>query len=120
VTIENGSRLERIEERAFGESGLKSILIPSSVVVLDEWCFGSCASLESVTFESVSRLERIEERAFYDSGLKSIEIPGSVTFIDVSAFDGLRLNSLCVSPDNMRFHVRECDFIGILVLVVQL
>jgi hypothetical protein len=45
-------------------SGLKSIEIPSSVVVLGKWSFYQCKSLESVTFEGGSRLEWIEESAF--------------------------------------------------------
>jgi hypothetical protein len=69
--------LERIEKSAFRGSGLTSILIPSSVVVLGKGSFSECKSLESVTFESDSRLERIEESVFCESGLKSIEIPSS-------------------------------------------
>jgi hypothetical protein len=68
-----------------------------------------------VTFESGSRLDRIEEYAFFSSELKSIQIPGMVTSIDGSAFAGLSLNSVSVSPDNMRFRLRECfleDFSG--------
>jgi hypothetical protein len=72
-------------------SGLRSIVIPSSVIVLSESSFGSCQSLESVTFESGSRLERIEESAFYGSGLKSIVIPPSNPFIADSAFPSTRL-----------------------------
>jgi hypothetical protein len=87
VTFENGSRLERIEESAFCGTGLKSILIPSSVVTLGKGSFCRCKSLESVTFENGSRLERIEESAFRQSGLKSIEIPHSVTSIDSSITD---------------------------------
>jgi hypothetical protein len=60
-----------------------------------------------VTFESGSRLERIERWAFYKSGLKSIEIPGGVTVIEYRAFGGISLNSIRVSPDNMRFRLRE-------------
>jgi hypothetical protein len=60
VTFESGSRLERIEGDAFSGSGLKSIVIPSSVVTLDKSSFSDCESLESVTFESGSRLKRIE------------------------------------------------------------
>jgi hypothetical protein len=67
VTFESGSRLERIQEWAFYHSGLKSILIPSSVVVLGKWSFSGCKSLESVAFESGSRLERIEESMFAGS-----------------------------------------------------
>jgi hypothetical protein len=59
--------LERIEESAFRSSGLKSILIPSSVVVLEKESFSWCESLESVTFETGSRLERIDRSAFEHS-----------------------------------------------------
>jgi hypothetical protein len=61
VTFESGSPLGRIEESAFSKSGLKSILIPSSVTVVGKRTFGRCKSLESATFESGSRLEQIEE-----------------------------------------------------------
>jgi hypothetical protein len=86
VTFESGSRLERIEEHAFSGSGLKSILIPSSVVVLGKESFRECKSLESVTFESGSRLERIEEFAFHGTGLRSIEIPASVVVLGKFSF----------------------------------
>jgi hypothetical protein len=75
VMFDSGSRLERIEESAFRDSGLKSIAIPSCVRVLCKWSFCSCASLESVTFENGSRLERIEDFACDKSGVKSIAIP---------------------------------------------
>jgi hypothetical protein len=88
VSFEIGSRLERIEESAFSQSGLKSIEIPSSVVVLGNSSFSWCESLDSVTFESGSRLERIEGLAFCETKLKSILIPPSVTFVDDSAFVG--------------------------------
>jgi hypothetical protein len=107
VTFESGSRMERIEEYVFYESGLKSILIPSSVFVLGNWSFRECNSLESVIFESGSRLERIGECAFYKSGLQSIEIPGRVTFIGGFAFARISLTSISVSPDNTRFRLRE-------------
>jgi hypothetical protein len=34
ITFESDSRLQRIEERAFAGTGLKSIIVPSSVEVL--------------------------------------------------------------------------------------
>jgi hypothetical protein len=63
VTFESGSRLERIEEHAFEGSKLKSIVVPSSVVV-GKSAFKGCWSLEWVTFENGSRLKRIEESAY--------------------------------------------------------
>jgi hypothetical protein len=40
--------------------------------------------------------------------LKSIGIPGNVTCIDGSASAWVSLNSIWVSPDNMRFQLRDC------------
>jgi hypothetical protein len=87
VTFEENSRLEQIKGSAFCQSGLKSIVIPSSVIVLGEESFRGCKSLESVTFEKGSRLECIEDRAFDQSGvpirsiakaLSSVGLMGSV------------------------------------------
>jgi hypothetical protein len=87
VAFENGSRVGRIEDCACSGSGLKSILIPSSVVVLGKSSFYECSSLESVTFESGSRLERIEESAFSnDKALRSIVIPSSVKVLERASF----------------------------------
>jgi hypothetical protein len=77
MTFESDSRLERIEEYAFYESGLKSIKIPSSLVVFDKSIFCGCKSLESVTFESDSRLEPLNERPFdWIQGVSYPERPG--------------------------------------------
>jgi hypothetical protein len=73
----------------------RSVIIPSSVVVLGKSCFAWCKSLESVIFESGSRLERIESYAFASSGLKSIVIPSSVTVLGKSSF------SWCESLDSV-------------------
>jgi RNase P/RNase MRP subunit POP5 len=100
LTFRPDSRLERIEEEAFCETGLKSIVIPSSVVVLGKCSFAQCKSLESVSFESGSRLERIEDGAFRFSppkgptggALKEIVIPASVAFLGEAVF--ARMKSL--------------------------
>jgi hypothetical protein len=111
VTFESGSRLERIEEFALSRSGLKSILIPSSVIVLGKHSFYECKSLESVTFESGSRLERIEEYAFYHSGLKSIEIPSSVVVLDKKSFSECKsLESVTFESGSRLERIEECAF----------
>jgi hypothetical protein len=106
VIFESYSRLERIEEFAFAWTGLETIKLPCSVVVLGKRSFYGCKSLGSVRFENGSRLERIEESAFCESGLELFEIPGRVAFIHATAFAGISLDSIWVSPDNMRFHLR--------------
>jgi hypothetical protein len=86
VAFERDSFLEGICDSEFRGSELRSIFIPSSVVVLGKESFFLCKSLESVTFESGSRLERIEESAFQESGLKSILIPSSVVVSGKESF----------------------------------
>jgi hypothetical protein len=86
VAFERGSRLERIFDSAFRDTGIQSIVIPSSVVDLGKKSFCGCKSLESVIFESGSRLERIEESAFEESGLHSIDIPSSVVVLGKKSF----------------------------------
>jgi hypothetical protein len=86
VTFESNSKLHRIDESAFGWSGLKTIEIPASVEVVCKSCFYECKSLTSVTFESNSKLQRIEESAFAESDLRTIEIPASVEVVCKSCF----------------------------------
>jgi hypothetical protein len=109
VTFGSDSRLERIEESAFSGSGSKSILIPSSVVVLGERSFRECASLESVTFGSGSQLEQVKEYAFRESfrgsrSLKSVafESGSRLERIEESAFQGSRLKSILIPRHSLR------------------
>jgi hypothetical protein len=60
MAFESGSRLDRFDGSAFYESGLTSVVIPSSVVVSAKSSFHFSTSLASVAFESDSRLEGID------------------------------------------------------------
>jgi hypothetical protein len=93
ITFESRSKLQRIEEYAFYETGVKNVQIPSSVEFIGKKCFYGCNSLCEITFESRSKLQRIEESAFSVSGLKKIQIPSSVEFIDKLCFSFC--SSLC-------------------------
>jgi hypothetical protein len=86
VAFERGSALEGIAESVFYGSALRSIMIPSSIIVLGKSSFGECRSLEYVIFENGSRVERIERLAFALSGLNSIVIPSSVVVLGESCF----------------------------------
>jgi hypothetical protein len=106
VIFGNGSRLERIDVSAFScmdlacrasRSRLKSIVIPSSVVVLGAWSFAGHRSLEWVRFEARSQLERIEAHAFSETGLRSIVIPSSVILLGNGSF------SRCKSLESVIF-----------------
>jgi hypothetical protein len=75
ASFEIGSRLSRLEQRAFARSGLISIHVPASVTVIGESCFSMCGSLASITFESGSQLSQLANRAFSGSTLISIHFP---------------------------------------------
>jgi hypothetical protein len=105
--------LERIEESAFSWTGLKSIEIPSSVVVLGKHCFERCESLETVAFERGSRLELINEFAFDGSGLTSIVIPSSIIVLSKWSFAGCKsLESVTFEADSRLERIEESAFIG--------
>jgi hypothetical protein len=59
IIFEAGSRLRRIEERAFRWTDLSAITIPSSVKEIGASCFSSCRYLSQVLFDPKSRLRRI-------------------------------------------------------------
>ena len=80
-----------IEEEAFYDSGLTSIVIPESITELKYAVFGECYSLQSVTIPN--SVTHIGEGVFaMCDNLTSIMIPASVTSIAVGAF--YKCNSL--------------------------
>jgi hypothetical protein len=83
-----------------------SIIIPSSVEILDMACFASCGCLAAVTFQPASKLVRIIDAAFLECySLKSFIVPSSVEFIGESCFEA------CYSLSELIFasltHLRE-------------
>ena len=77
--------LTTLEARAFYESAITSVSVPSTVTSVKKAAFASCANLERVSLaEGVSW---IAESAFkLCSSLSSISIPDSVTYIGENAF----------------------------------
>ena len=65
---------------------LKSIHLPQSLEVIEDYAFQGCTKLESI--ELPGSFKRIEEYAFQDcSGLKSVTFPESLEFIGQFAFE---------------------------------
>jgi hypothetical protein len=106
--------LIRIESKAFYNSSLESIVIPSTVEILGSNCFSFCESLSSITFESNSHLTRIESETFFYSSFQSIVIPRSVQFIDGSAFIGTSISSISIELENELFVVENNFLIDVL------
>ena len=72
---------------AFGGcSGLTSVIIPTSVKIINDYAFSGCSGLTSITIPN--SVETIGAWAFSGcANLTSIEIPSSVTYIDGYAFE---------------------------------
>jgi hypothetical protein len=85
-------------------SGLRDLVIPSSVEALGRNCFYYCTSLLSVPFESLSRLERIEANAFSDSGLMCIVIPSSAEIFGDGCFSNCKQLQSITFEGGSRLH----------------
>jgi hypothetical protein len=73
VSFESNSRLRRIGERAFAQSSLRSIDIPSSVEIIGKFCFTDCNIVSIIRSELASQLSVLDKNAFLGcSGLKTI------------------------------------------------
>ena len=79
----NGVRPLKIASSAFANSGLKSIVIPDSVTVIDSSAFYA-NNLTSIKLPR--NLKTIGSTAFRQNFLKTIEIPDSVSSIGAAAF----------------------------------
>ena len=99
ITFGNNTyNVTRIDSYAFNKcTGLTSVFIPNSVLIIEEYAFSGCTNLSSVDFGNGVVI--ISEAAFFDcSSLTSITIPNSVTSIGIQAFSGCNLQKVIV-PD---------------------
>ena len=70
-------------------SGLKSVIIPSSVISLGDYSFTKCTSLTSITIPS--SVTSLGASCFFGcSGLTSITIPSTATSLGENCFEGCR------------------------------
>ena len=99
------SHLEYIGTGAFMNTGIRELIIPSSVQIIEPQAFQGNWQLETVIFESGIRLEQIEHDVFsWNGSLRSIEIPASVILIKSDAFRGTyALESFIVSSGNTNY-----------------
>ena len=72
--------------RVFLASTLRSIVIPSTLEVLEEFTFHSCEKLTSIVFSEGSRLREIRNGCFAESGLKMFEAPSNLRKIGIGIF----------------------------------
>lgn len=93
--------IKTIGRRAFGMSGVKSIVFPSSVEEIEEDGCSNCDSLESVTLNE--GLKKIGRWAFRETSIKQLRIPSSVEDIAGGAFQDIEIT---VDSGNKKYEVR--------------
>ena len=91
-----------IDDRAFSETSIKSVIIPNSVTSIGEEAFYHCKKLISATLPS--SITSIEKRTFYQcKSLTSVNIPGSVTKIGSEAFRNCDALTSMVIPNSVTY-----------------
>ena len=91
TTIKNESfciplYLATIESSTFNSFLIKEVVIPSSVVNIEEYAFYKCNKLEEIKFSSGSKLQKVGKNAFTETLIKTIEIPPNVVNIKEHTF----------------------------------
>ena len=82
-----GSRLEKIGRGGFCDSGIKRIVIPKSVEIIQDSTFYKCKNLKEVAFEEGSKLKIIQAGTFYGcANLTNINLPEGLARIIRCAF----------------------------------
>ncbi len=86
ITWPTNSSITVLPEKAFYGCGMQSVTIPSSVVTIGKFAFGTCGNLKSVTFTNPTNVQYLLESCFKETGLTSVSIPGTVMEIQTMAF----------------------------------
>ena len=100
----------KIQKKAFENSHLRSIKLPSSLKMIEEFAFNNCYYLESLSIED--GVKEIGFGVFYGcSALSGLVIPDSVESIDNDAFDYTKSMAVIGSKDGFAgSFVKKTDF----------
>lgn len=79
----DGLTVTSIGASAFENKSLTSVVIPSSVKIIEQWAFAS-SDIQSVTFNT--GLESIGDWAFYGNSITTLELPSSLMNLGFGAF----------------------------------
>ena len=102
VVFAEDSKLEKIGEGSFYQSGIEKIAIPRGVEEIPRSAFEECEALEEVTLDEGSRLKAMQNNAFNGCmNLKSIRFPDGLERIGVECFCGSSLEEV-ILPESVK------------------
>ena len=82
-----GSALKEVQQYAFSESGLASIVMPAATaLVLGNNVFYNCAALKTADFTKIVSFAALGNYLFAESGLTSFTVPGIPTAISLGTY----------------------------------
>ncbi len=77
--------ITHIGQYAFSQGCLRKVVLPESIIKIEDGAFFQCGSLEAINFPS--NLEHIGICAFYACGLKRVILPEGVKKINIGTFN---------------------------------
>ncbi len=94
--------LVKIANRAFsGCTGLNALTLPDSVAFIGKQAFSECTGLKDITFSA--DLTEISEQAFYKCGIENLDLSNTkLEKIDVQAFRECKAMTAAKLPDNLQ------------------
>lgn len=114
----NGLPVTTIGEKAFyTNTKLETIVIASSIKIIEQYAFSRCSFLKNITFENNSQLSYLKQEAFsYCKSLINIDLPENLILIGDYAFRNCVLLNHVTLPNNLFFigeHIfLECSCLG--------
>lgn len=82
INFSENSQLRYIGYKAFSGTPIEEITIPKHVILISEYSFFRCRSLQIVNFPYDSEIQSICKYAFQNTSLKRIDIPSSIHCIE--------------------------------------
>ena len=99
VNFDVDFKLQIIDNYAFNNLSIKSIVIPNSVEIIGEYAFLN--KLQLIEIKKDSKLQKLDEFAFSETQIKSIFIPSYTKIIDKYTFSYCKkLQRVDISDDS--------------------
>lgn len=95
-----------------GGTSVDSIVLPTTVTAIGDYCFLGCQNITGFSAETGSGLLTVGQYAFaFCTNLVSVTVPASVTTIDDHAFDGCEeMNALSFADGSALVYIGESAF----------